>query len=87
MSGEVKDLETEVRVLKRQVLGLRRALHNIEEWRDVVSSPLWKRAWFWICGWNFCSLGRWYRKSLWNEDGRALSPPEDPCQSTTTKTP
>lgn len=54
-----------VEVLERQVLELRRQVQRLREWQDVVSSPLWKRLWFVLCGWNFGSLGRWYRKSLW----------------------
>lgn len=57
--------ETEIEVLKTNVATLRRQVHELNEWRDVVSSPLWKRLWFVVCGWNFRKLGRWYRKEIW----------------------
>ncbi len=34
-------------------------LHAVEEWIDVMSSPLWKRVWFVLCGWRWKHLGRW----------------------------
>lgn len=59
------NVEHEIEVLKRQVKELRRLTQRQGEWIDVVSSPIYKRIWFFVCGWNWSSLGRWYRKSLW----------------------
>ena len=47
------------------MLSLRREIRVLTEWQDTVSSPLYKRVWFWLNGWNFFSLGRWYFKSKW----------------------
>lgn len=59
------NLEHEIEVLKRQRIVLAERIHRLEEWVDVVSSPLWKRVWFFCCGWNWRTLGRWYRRDLW----------------------
>jgi hypothetical protein len=57
--------EQEIEVLKRQVLSLRREVRALTEWQEVLSSPVWKRVWFVLCGWRWNRLGRWYRTDLW----------------------
>lgn len=59
------NVEQEIDVLRRQMLSLRREVRVLTEWQDTVSSPLYKRVWFWLNGWNWGSLGRWYLKSRW----------------------
>lgn len=34
-------------------------LTRLEDWVDVVSSPLYKRVWFVLTGWRWARLGRW----------------------------
>lgn len=53
-------LEQEVEVLKRQVRSLRREVRELGEYVDTVSSPLWKRLWWWLGGYYFRKVGRWY---------------------------
>jgi hypothetical protein len=57
---DVASLKTEVDALKRQVLSLRREVHYLHEWLDTVCSPLYMRIWWWLCGWKFYTVGRWY---------------------------
>ena len=38
-------------------------IRALEEYVDTVSSPLWKRVWFVLCGYRFLRVGRWYRKT------------------------
>lgn len=59
-SGSVKDMMQEIDVLKRQVTSLRRQVQALIEWQDTVSSPLYKRLWWWLCGYRFRTVGRWY---------------------------
>jgi hypothetical protein len=49
----------EIVVLKRQVLALRRDAQRLQEWLDTVNSPVYKRVWWWLCGYRFYTLGRW----------------------------
>lgn len=34
-------------------------LRGLEKYVDTVSSPLWKRLWWVLCGYRFRRLGRW----------------------------
>jgi len=54
------NIEQEIDVLKRQVVSLRRQVQLHDEWLDTVNSPLYKRIWWFLCGYNFYTLGRWY---------------------------
>lgn len=56
------NFEQEIDVLKRQVHSLRKQVQRQGEWLDTVNSPLYKRIWWWIKGYNFHTLGRWYDK-------------------------
>ena len=53
-------LASKVDVLERQVKSLRRQMGQLIEWQDTVSSPLYKRIWWFLCGYKFGSVGRWY---------------------------
>jgi len=55
--------EQDVDVLKRQMLSLRRQIQQIAEWQDTVSSPLYKRVWYWLQGYRWRRVGRWYSKT------------------------
>lgn len=57
-----KDLEHEVDVLKKQVKELRKMSIDFYEYVDTVSSPLYKRVWWWFGGYCFGKVGRWYSK-------------------------
>lgn len=55
--------DQEIDVLKRQMKSLREQVHMHEEWLDTVNSPIYKRIWFWLQGYKYHTLGRWYNKS------------------------
>lgn len=57
-----KRLEQDIDVLKRQVRSLRRVQLVHSEWLDTVNSPLIKRLWWFVQGYRFHRLGRWYDK-------------------------
>jgi hypothetical protein len=38
-------------------------IRALEKYVDTVSSPLWKRLWWVICGYRFRTVGRWYGKT------------------------
>lgn len=57
---EVAALRTELEVLKRQVKSLRREVREQSEFIDTVTSALWKRLWWWVGGYYFRKVGRWY---------------------------
>lgn len=59
-SEPIKDIEQEVRVLKRQVKEMRRRSIEAAEYIDTVTSPLWKRIIWWCEGFYFRKVGRWY---------------------------
>lgn len=48
-----------ITVLEREVNKLHDRIIRLEEWADVISSPLYKRVWFVLCGWRWKTLGRW----------------------------
>lgn len=52
--------EQEIEVLRRQVVSMRRELRELTEYVDTVSSPLWKRVIWWLQGYYFRKVGRWY---------------------------
>lgn len=62
----MKNVEQELEVLKHRVIQIGRDVGRLREWQDVVSSPIYKRVWFFVCGWKWSSLGRWYAKERWN---------------------
>jgi hypothetical protein len=47
-------------VLERQMKALRIQVQRHEEYIDTVSSPLWKRVMWWLQGYYFRKVGRWY---------------------------
>lgn len=47
-------------VLERQVKSLRQAQQRYDEYTDTVTSALWKRLWWWVGGYYFRKVGRWY---------------------------
>lgn len=54
------ELRQQVEVLQRQITSLRREVRDLTEYVDTVSSPLWKRAIWWLEGYYFRKVGRWY---------------------------
>jgi len=54
------NVEHEIDVLKRQVLSLRRQVQAHHEWLETVNSALYKRVWWFLRGYRFYTVGRWY---------------------------
>ena len=63
MENEKFNAEFEINTLKRQVASLRRQVVFHNEWLETVNSPLYKRIWWWIRGYRFYTVGRWYGKN------------------------
>lgn len=42
---------------------LRRQVQALEERVDTVCSPPWKRLWWFVCGYRWYRVGRWYAKT------------------------
>lgn len=63
---EIANLRAEINALKIQVKSLRRQNTFFDHWHNTVCSPLHKRLWWWVQGYRFSCLGRWYR-APWNE--------------------
>ena len=59
------NVEREIELLKKQRAALAGRVRTLEKMEDVRQSPLWKRVWFFLCGWRWNRLGRWYRKDLY----------------------
>jgi hypothetical protein len=55
--------EMEVNALKRQVTTLRRQVQALEEWVDVLGTPIHCKLWFWLQGYRLWRVGRWYKKT------------------------
>lgn len=62
----VAAVEQRLALLERQVLSLRREQTRTNHWHNTVCSPPHKRVWWWVQGFRFSSLGRWYH-ARWNE--------------------
>lgn len=54
------NVEQEIDVLRRQVKALRQEVRMHGEWLDTVNSPWPKRVWWFLMGWRYYRLGRWY---------------------------
>lgn len=52
-----------VEALEWQVKHLRRRVRELEEWQDTVTSALWKRVLWWLQGYRWSRVGRWYGKT------------------------
>ncbi len=57
------DYEQEIEALKRQFKSLRQQIQRHDEWLDTVNSPIYKRIFWWFCGYRFHRVGRWYAKN------------------------
>lgn len=58
--------EQRLAVAERQINALRRRESVRDDWIDTVSSSFAKRLWWWLNGYRFRRLGRWYR-APWNK--------------------
>ena len=58
--AELENLRAEIEALKRQHNSLADQICEIRELLDTVCSFPLKRIWWFICGWRFYRLGRWY---------------------------
>ena len=56
---EIDSLRAEIESLNVRYAELARRLREVEEYVDVVTSPVWKRALWWLQGWHFDRVGRW----------------------------
>jgi hypothetical protein len=59
----MKNIEREVEVLKRQIHSLRKSHQALDERVDTVFSPIWKRVWWYLQGYRWHRVGRWYGKT------------------------
>ncbi len=57
--------ESRLDALERQMKALRKEVRRIDEHVDTISSPPWKRVWFFLQGFRLWRLGVWYR-APWN---------------------
>lgn len=57
--------EHEVALLRVQVDELRRKMKLMSDWHDTMRTPLYRKLWFWVQGYNWASLGTWY-DAPWN---------------------
>lgn len=48
-------------VMERQIKSLRRQVQALEERVDTVFSWPWKRIWWFLQGYHWYKVGRWYR--------------------------
>ena len=53
-------LEQRLDVVERQIVSLRREVQQKGELLDTLASPPWKRLWWFIRGYRFYRVGRWY---------------------------
>jgi hypothetical protein len=60
LEARLVQLEATVAMLRRQVTALRREHRALEERVDTVCSPLWKRVGWWLQGYRWYRVGRWY---------------------------
>ena len=68
MATELENLRTELTALKRQVTQLRNRGREADQFIDCVTSPLWKRLVWWVQGFYFRKVGRWYGRD-WSMRG------------------
>ena len=59
--------EHRIDVLERQMHSLRTEVRTLDKWLSTISSPPWKRLYWFIRGYRLWRLGRWYGKEY--EDG------------------
>lgn len=57
----LRSCEARLDALRQNYLVLSSRIVECRDWIDVVSSPLYKRVWFVLCGWRWKHLGRWRR--------------------------
>jgi hypothetical protein len=61
--------EEELFALRAQVTELRRKMKLVSDWHDTMSTPLHRKIWFWVQGYNWASLGTWYTAPWNKKDG------------------
>lgn len=59
-AASLDSIDMRVKALDRQIKSLRRELRALDELVDTINSPLYKRIWWWLQGYHFRKLGRWY---------------------------
>lgn len=56
------DQDSRLTMMARQITSLRAEVRELTEYVDTVSSPLWKRLIWWLEGYHFSRVGRWYAR-------------------------
>jgi hypothetical protein len=69
--GPAADLQVRLDTLLKDHYSLHDRVVRLEEWVDVVSSPVLKRVFFWLRGWRWRTLGRWRGPDRTRWPGRA----------------
>ena len=46
--------------IKITIKQMQKEIHDLNEYVDTVTSPLYKRIYWWFCGYYFRKVGRWY---------------------------
>jgi len=64
---QIVNLKTELASFIKNYKRETRYTRECQDWIDTFSSPILKRIWFWLKGYRWKRLGRWYMAS-WNED-------------------
>lgn len=60
LSSDLRTLEAEIACLHTNRRQLAARVRRLEEWVETVSAPVYKRLWWWLCGYRWKTLGRWY---------------------------
>lgn len=60
-----EETDAELECIKIQLRALRLEMRRQTELLDTISSPPWKRLWFFLQGFRLWRLGVWYR-APWN---------------------
>jgi hypothetical protein len=61
MFRRIAALEREIDVLKRQRVLVHNELRQLDERVDTVFSWPWKRVWWFLQGYRWYTVGRWYK--------------------------
>lgn len=60
VARQLARIEQEIDVLKRQMVSLRAQQQQQGEWLDTVNSPWYRRVRWFVQGYRYHRLGRWY---------------------------
>jgi hypothetical protein len=63
LEKKLNRMEFEHNTLKNQLKGIRQQMNRFDAWLDTINSPIYKRIWWFLQGYRFYRLGRWYGKN------------------------